>query len=48
MTYPVEDTYDLYYAPLSQPSATLKTLLDISGVKYNPHIIDMGKGEHKT
>ena len=47
ITVPKEDTFDLYFSPISQPSAALKTLLDISGVKYTPHIIDMAKGEHK-
>lgn len=45
---PKEDQFDLYFNPLSQPSASLKTLLDISGVKYHPHIISLEKGEHKS
>lgn len=45
---PAEDTFDLYFNPASQPSSSIKTLLDISGVKYTPHIISLEKGEHKT
>lgn len=38
---PKEEVFDFYHTPLSQPSAAVKTLLDISGAKYNVHIINL-------
>lgn len=38
---PQEEVFEFYHTPLSQPSAAVKTLLDISGAKYNTHIINL-------
>lgn len=42
------DTLEYYYTPLSQPSAAIKTVLDIAGAHYNPHILNLMAGDNKT
>lgn len=44
-----KDLVELYWNPISQPSRTLKTVLDIAiPEKYTLHIIDLFKGEQKS
>ena len=42
------DTIEFYHTPLSQPSAAVKTILDIAGAKYNIHIINLLERQHKS
>ncbi len=45
---PKEEVFDFYHTPLSQPSAAVKTILDISGAKYNTHIINLLQGQNRS
>jgi glutathione S-transferase len=38
----------LYMHPLSQPSQTVRTILDIAGVEYETKIIDLTTGEQNS
>lgn len=38
---------NFYWSPVSQPSRSVKVLLDIGNVPVNLVTIDLGKGEHK-